>query len=99
MCLLVTKVNMNTIPISKTLPEASQNSLSPYHRTAKILRSPYSKVQAMQTAHEGMSSRQKVKTRLNADISKGIKQSSYSTKFQPSMNPKASSTQREPIRT
>ena len=34
---MVTKVNMYTIAVKRTFPDASQNSDSPYHWTAKTL--------------------------------------------------------------
>lgn len=54
----------------------SQNSLSPYARTAKRLMIAYSTIQPATTAATGMSSLQKVRTKFSADISNGIKTAS-----------------------
>jgi hypothetical protein len=43
----------------------------------------YNTMQIAQTAPAGMSSLQKERTRLRAEISKGIRHASYRKKFQP----------------
>lgn len=47
-------VNKKTIKIRRTLPLLNQNSLSPYHLTAKMLIMPYRMIQPAQTAATGI---------------------------------------------
>jgi hypothetical protein len=86
------KVKQKSMIMSNNFPDDNQNSDSPYHLTANrlmmLVRSakflgnganlayPYRTMQAAHTAARGISSLQKVSTKLRALISQGIRTAS-----------------------